>query len=664
MSDVTKLSRKSPAAKACVASAALILLTLSYFLWVYYPTMSVSASRVERSASAMASDAPQQPPVTAAQEAPPPAGDAHPAPKPAAEQTGTTQQTEVPERKPNTEYEVVREIVLKSVFDDAEFYRHVRKDIETHPLLRKLDLGVHIVKIENGYTTLAPMSYQTDLALRMERQEFSALFDSNDPLGGRQDIKALLTLAEAIKKNPSCKGVFWEEIQWVKARRLFHEALRALDDEIGTTKANWPQVLGNPKTASMIGKALSGDYMKRNAPPPEWLEKFEVALKEFPAEEQTWKQLKGRLVVAGSDEEIDRVLQDLQKLQAVAMPFVRVADPDGIFLGPTRDWRGMAYRIEQMVRGTRNRVLEIAKLLAKPTRAVFSVHEDSIWGSGDGIVLVHSFEEGDRENGWVIGGVTPPLPQAPAALLDSPFRPVNAIWWDIEQGTLTISQRVGGPFDALYQEENNLYRKELKLDFFQVGLRSYQTKGGTIHLKVLTEGTDADLLKRIPFPARPAGHQRQHWFLVYPNKMDREDLISLLDGLKITIGVQVKLRDGLTYFELLEGFRGTPRRRRVLAPSEKRLYWKCDILANDDNAFVHAVTDLLREHRLNPSGHFLLVFPAEVEERFADLEWRHLVEAHATLEPSRIRQTLFHFEKRDAGWRVGLNQMELHQPNK
>lgn len=90
---------------------------------------------------------------------------------------------------------------------DRDLFKQVLRDIQKHPVIQQQDLNVQIVKVENGYVTLALLDApQTVLELRNVPSSGldAALRDYS------QGFIACKELERAIAKNQSCKGVFWK----------------------------------------------------------------------------------------------------------------------------------------------------------------------------------------------------------------------------------------------------------------------------------------------------------------------------------------------------------------------------------------------------------------------------------------------------------------------
>ena len=91
--------------------------------------------------------------------------------------------------------------------EDQPLYMQVLGDIETHPVIQQQHLDVRVVKVENGYVTLALVG-NPKIVLELGKAPTSGLEAAFSDCS--RGFIACKQLEQAIGKNRGCKGVFWK----------------------------------------------------------------------------------------------------------------------------------------------------------------------------------------------------------------------------------------------------------------------------------------------------------------------------------------------------------------------------------------------------------------------------------------------------------------------
>lgn len=365
-------------------------------------------------------------------------------------------------------------------YDSTTLYQQVRKDTETHPLVKRMGLDVRIVKIENGYVTLTVTNGALDLMLRMEEGlptgAVLALFD------GRQDILALLELTEAVTKNPGCKGVYWTELPITRAVRKMKEAasnfteiLRPFADSKRPQEEDLAyahRIFGQPRVLGVLLRALTGTQAQ-------WLRVYEEALSVYPEKKSVWERVK----VAVRSEEYEEAVRIVEDDAAPPGGWRNDKLPSN-----EREWHYIPAGIAVSLSDNLERLAAIKELLRRPRKATMVIREKN--GDGDtnnGVLILHAADV-PQMPGWTIAPAKPPL--SIPAIADAEFYPVTVRWYPSTH-VLEILNRKHTELKALQATANGTPDTATSFTLQKdPATPTFRNAGGTVVAEVIREGAD------------------------------------------------------------------------------------------------------------------------------------------------------------------------------
>lgn len=400
--------------------------------------------------------------------------------------------------------------VTPAVIDDQMLHAAVLKDIEKHPRRQRLGLRVEVVKIENGYVTLTAQNCRLDLMPRMEKQEYVGLLD--DLYAGREEIRALRDLMEAVKKNRGCKGVYWVELPLARAARMLMRAQVAFDgvwtpltdihlqypdvlplrteETEGNTRTNvsleelkrTPRVrlileaLENPRVLAAVLEELEG---KRSS----WLPAYEEALAFFPKQQEMWRQVRSA-VQGGRFADAGRTLLRLKEAPT-GWPY------------NAHVWEMLPDAIGYSLTSNIERLNRLTALVRNPQKVTVAAAWKNVWGEHEFLILLEKVWEDGHIDGWVVFDAK--LPLSATALLGARFAPIGGSW-NLDGDTIIIQKRTDAPFDVLFREGDQGLLHVEEFTLFQItGTRTVVgwKDGIKIAGELVAEATDPRILKRI-----------------------------------------------------------------------------------------------------------------------------------------------------------------------